>query len=204
MYKSWYKGSMPKVGEVSSSLKKIASQISRDCNIKKIYVWGSYAKNIHKPDFPLRDLDIIAETDLEYEDLLSIIELPQLPFNLKKAQIEKEGLNSNAINFTKSFTKISFFNMDHWAFSNNGNLLHWGPILEDAKDWNETNKEIENKILKETGLSRKDLIKMGNTKRNRWKTLYDYHFDRILSGIPNGWYMSCQNKKDIKNKIIEI
>jgi predicted nucleotidyltransferase len=195
---------MPKVAEVSFSIKKIAKQICSDCKINKIYVWGSYAKNKNKPDFPLRDLDIITETNLEYEDLLAISDIPQLPFNLKKAQIEKEGLNSDAINFTKSFLKISYFNMDHWAFSNNGNLLHWGPILEDAKDWNETNKEIEKKILKETGLLRKDLVKAGTNKKNNWKTLYDYYFDKILSGVPNGWYLSCQNKNDISNDIVEI
>jgi len=204
MSKSWYSNSMPKVTEVSSFIKKIAEQVSCDCKIKKIYAWGSYVKNINKPDFPLRDLDVIAETDFEYEDLLAITELPQLPFNLKKSQIEKEGLNSDAIDFTKSFTKISCFNIDHWAFANNGNLLHWGPILEDAKDWDETNKDIEKKILKETGFSREDLIKIGNTKRNKWKTLYDYHFDRILSGVPNGWYLSVQNKKDIEKDILEI
>jgi len=134
MKNSWYSKSMPKVKEITSNLTSLAHDLYKINGIQKVYIFGSYAKNKNKPNCSIRDLDIIAQTDFNHEDLLSIIDKPILPFNLKKAQLEEEGFDPDVVQFTKDFTKITSYNIDHWASGSKGEILHWGALLENEKE----------------------------------------------------------------------
>jgi len=204
MFNSWYKKSMPKVKEIKNNLISLASDLYKINGINKIYVWGSYAENKDKPNCAIRDLDIIAQTDFEYEDLLSITDPSTLPFNLKQAQLEEEGFNPDAVQFTKDFIKISSYNIDHWASGKNGEIVHWGALLEDENEWKEIKEEAERYALQETGILRKKIAQVNEENKSRWCTAYDYYFNKILSNIPLGWYASTHNIKDIQKDIIEI
>jgi len=204
MFNSWYKKAMPKVKDIKSNLSSLASDLYNISGINKFYIWGSYAKNKDKPNCAIRDLDIIAQTDFEYEDLLSITDPSTLPFNLKKAQLEEEGFNPDAFQFTKEFIKISSYNIDHWASAKKGEIVHWGALLEDEKEWKEIKEEAERYALQETGILRKKIARVDEEKKYRWCNAYDHYFNKILSNIPLGWYVSTHNIKDIKNDIIEI
>jgi len=204
MSNSWYLKSMPKVKEIKDNLVSLADSLHKIDGIKKIYIWGSYAKNINNPNCTVRDLDIIAQTDFHYEDLLSIIDKPVLPFNLKKAQLEEEGFNPDVVKFTKDFTNITSYNIDHWASGKKGELLHWGALLEDEEEWEEIKQEAERYALKETGIERIKIAKLNEEKKFGWKTAYDYYFNKMLSNIPLGWYSSSSNLKNIQKDLIEI
>jgi len=199
---SWYKGLTPKVIDVKSSIKDLALKIKEIEGVKHVLVWGSFVKNKNVPDYPLRDLDIIAVASIPSEDLIAIVDDSTL--SLKVSQLEEDGFNPLAINFTKKFTEIEDFNMDHWAISKDKKLLHYGPITDNREEWKDVNKEAEKSAIKETGMTKYNLRKASAEVQQTWYTIYRKHFDNYHGKMPNGWYESEQEVKDILKETQKI
>ncbi len=107
MGNSWYKKSMPTIITVEANINNIAKNISDINGVKSVLVWGSFVKNAKKKNSVIRDLDIIAVSDIFSEDLLSITnDNIYSPFNLSVTELEDEGFDPKAVQFTKSFIKI--------------------------------------------------------------------------------------------------
>ena len=65
---------MPQIKDITPSLAKITEEIKKIPEIKKIYIWGDYAIYKDKPNARIKNVDIIASTNLFSEDLLAIDE----------------------------------------------------------------------------------------------------------------------------------
>lgn len=202
MGNSWYKKSMLTVQTVKANIKDIANKIESIEGVKKIYAWGSFARNIKSKDYILRDLDIIVKTDFISGDLLSISEEPINLFNLKQSSLIEEGFNPRAISFTKEYLKFKDFNIDHWAISKDNKLLHWGPTLESKSDYDAIKKEAEFYADLTVGKDRFSLN--SNQKKKRWLNEHDHHLEKYLEGMPDGWYLSSEKVKDILENTIII
>lgn len=196
---SWYKNSMPKIKDVIKHLNVICNDISNITHVKKAYVWGSFLDNYNNKNFPLRDLDIIVKTNIISDDLLSV---DKGSFSLKKEAAIDLGFDPDSISFTKQYTNISNFNIDHWAISKDNKLLHWGPFIESKHEWDELKKEAEHYAEEVLGEKRQN-IKSAN-KLNKWMSEHDFHISLYLKEMPQGWYESEQNFNDIKDLIKEI
>ena len=192
---SWYKKSMPMVKDVKPYLKDIYAKISKIKGVTDVYICGSLSKNINNPLFRLRDIDIIAVNNLHSEDLLSITDYNPSLFNLKIANLEEEGYDPNAIEFTKDFIAVN--NIDHWAVSKDNFLLHWGAMIEDKEEWDEIKQEAENSAEYITGISRKRLSKASSDNIKEWVYNHDKYIKNILSDMPNGWYRSSYSVSKI-------
>ena len=194
MHQNWYKNSMPKIKEAQIALPKICNDIKKINGVKNVFVFGSFTQNESNPNFPIRDLDIIAQTNFDSGDLLSISNENSF---LSEKDMESEGFNPKAISFTKQFIKISDFNIDHWAISKNKNLLHWGAMNEDKDEWENVKKDAEEYANKQTGLVRSKL--KCDKNKFAWKTEHDYFMELYLKDIPVGWYQSNCKIKEILN-----
>lgn len=190
---SWYKKSMPKVGTIKPHLDDIAKHISEINGVNSVLVWGSFAKNASNPNFVLKDIDIIAVTNLFSEDLLAISkEGLNSPFSLTIAQLEEEGFEPNAVEFTNKFINLKEYNIDHWAISDDRKLLHWGPTIETKEDWEDLKKKAEAYAEQTTNVNREKLVQANQSDKNKWSIKYDHFINKYLSGIPEGWYeASC-------------
>lgn len=202
MSNSWYKKSMPTIKIVKSSISDITKKISDIQGVKEVYAWGSYSKNINNVNYPIRDLDIIVKTNFISEDLLSISENPVLPFNLKASSLIEEGYNPKVVKFSKDFTSIKNFNIDHWVISKDKKVLHWGPTFETREEWESVKREAENFAKISTGLDRSKLN--SDLKKQKWQNEHDYHINIFMSEMPNGWYQTSCKIKDIEEQFINL
>lgn len=202
MSNSWYKKSMPTIKIVKASIDDIAEKIAKIQGIKEIYAWGSYVENLNNINYPIRDLDIVVKTNFISEDLLSISEDPILPFNIKTSSLIEEGYNPKAVKFSKDFILVKDFNIDHWVISKNKKLLHWGPTFDTKEEWDSIKKEAEAFAEKSTGLDRNKLN--SDIKKQKWQNEHDYHLNIFMAEMPNGWYQSNCNIKDIKDQLSKI
>jgi predicted nucleotidyltransferase len=200
MGNSWYKKSMPKVSMVKPHLQSIAKKISDIDGVKSIYVWGSFAKNENKPNFILKDIDIIASTDIFSEDLLSITNNEiNSPFNITATQLEDDGFDPKAVKFTKAFTSVRDYNVDHWAISKDEKLLHWGPVPETKEDSEEIKAQAEQYAEKVTDKTRKQLVTASQSEKDTWSIRYDHFMNKSLSGMPQGWFVTeCKVEEILK------
>ena len=196
MGNSWYKKSMPKISLVKENIDNIVKKILKINGVKSVFAWGSFVKN--KPNSVIRDLDLIASTDIFSEDLLSITDDEiNSPFNLSTTQLENEGFDPKAVKFTKSFLAIKDYNVDHWAMSNDKKIFHWGACIENKDHWNEIKEKAEKYAKEETSVDRKSLNKANQRMKNRWTAKYDHWVSKYLMGIPQGWFELKYDVNDV-------
>jgi hypothetical protein len=194
---------MPKVKDIKPLIGNIAKSIMDINGVKSVFVWGSFAENINKPSFIIRDLDIIAKNNFLSEDLISIIDDKNSPLKIASVeQLKEEGFDPNAVDFTRRFLDIKNYNIDHWAISKDNKLLHWGAIIDE--DWDEVKKEAEKYASFIIGTKRNKLNKKSQNSKNRWSMMYDHYTNKYLNNSPQGWYLSELKISEISQKIIKI
>jgi hypothetical protein len=200
MGNSWYKKSMPTIVTVEANINNIAKNISEIDGVKSVLVWGSFVKNAQKKNSVIRDLDIIAVSNIFSEDLLSITDDNiYSPFNLSVPELEDEGFDPKAVQFTKAFINIKDYNVDHWAISSDKKLLHWGAFIENKDHWEEIKEQAEKHAQKETKTNRKNLHKASQLTKNRWTNNYNHWVNKHLAGMPEGWYeLKCDINEILK------
>ena len=198
MGNSWYKKSMPKIATVKSNIKDMASHIIDIEGVKSVRVFGSFIKHANSPNYALKDIDLIAVTNIFSEDLISITDDDiYSPFNLTTAQLEDDGFDPKAVNFTKKFIKLKDYNIDHWAISSDKKILHWGSSIENKQDWDEIKIEAERYAENQTNLDRKKLSYANQKQKDNWSMLYDHYISKYMSNVPEGWFLSDCNIDDV-------
>jgi len=204
MRETWYKKCMPKIKDVEKQLPSIISNIKKINGIKSVYAWGSYRNNYEDPDFRIKDLDIIARTSFNSEDLISISD-KIIDAGLNDLLLIEQGYDPNVVKFSGEFIKIKDFNIDHWAITEDNKLLHWGAIVVDKEESDDFNKEAEKYAQKETGINRNKINKSSLQKRNSWYNSYHTFITKFFSNMPSGWYCSTEtNIRDILKNSMKI
>jgi len=197
---------MPKVADIKKKLPALAKNIIGIDGVSSVLVLGSYVDNKDKPDYILRDVDILAVVDIPSEDLLSIItgENDNNVFKMSKTDLENDGYNPIAVSFTKKFTSICSDNIDHWALCSDNNILHYGPIHDDLIEWQENKDKAEKHANMKTGINRKKLAKARQALKDDWYQRFKERFNLSLTSCPCGWYKSSLLKSDIIEKTIKL
>ena len=187
---SWYKRAMPTVKDLIPVIGDVCKQIKSIPGVNSVYVWGSYIEHLAQPDYVVKDVDVIASTDFDSGDLLAIDNSRYSALRIKPADLEDEGFNPKAVGFTKRFLSFEQYNVDHWATSSDGKLIHWGAIPDNQEEWHELHIEAEKRACKDTGFSRAQLLAVSDAKRKEWKTAYDQYIKKYLAASTTGWYPS--------------
>lgn len=187
---------MPRIKDVKPHLSNIIEDIRNLEGVKFIYAWGSYVTNHSNPNFRVKDIDIIVETDFNSGDLLAIDNKILTGHNTQE-YLEEQGYYPPALKFSNNFIKLKKYNVDHWAISSDHKLLHWGPILVNKAESEEMNKEAENYTLKRTGYNRTKINKSSDETRQNWYRIYYNYIDKNFIDMPSGWYKT--EDIDIKN-----
>ena len=195
---------MPRIKDVEPHLKNLFEDITLMGEIKGIYVWGSYSENINNPDFRIKDVDIIARTKFNSGDLISI-DNNIIEQDNSDDYLENQGYDPLSVRFSKKFTNIKKFNIDHWAISTDRKLLHWGPVFVSREESDDVNKEAEKYAIDITGLSRNKINKSSESDIKNWYQLYYNYIKQQFEGMPSGWYKVDDIKiKDILNSAIKL
>jgi hypothetical protein len=201
---TWYQKCMPRIKDVEPHLKNLFKEMFSMEQIKGMYVWGSYSKNIKNPNFRIKDIDVIARTKFNSGDLISIDEKITKESHSDN-YLENQGYDPLSIKFSKNFTDIKKFNIDHWALSSDRKLLHWGPVLMNREESEEINEQGEKYASDITGINRKKINKSSEDKRKGWYQLYYNYITQQFQGMPSGWYKVEDMKiKDILEDAIKI
>lgn len=188
---------MPTVREVSDQINQACAELKAVKGVNGVYLWGSYAQHISDPNYVIKDVDIIAATEFDSGDLFAIDASQYGALKLPPRDLEDFGFNPLAVAFTKRFLSLEKYNIDHWATSSDGKLLHWGIIPDNQEEWLELHTAAENRAKEITGLDRKDLCSSNDAKRKEWKIAYDKYVKKYLSNGTTGWFAS-------KNDVTEI
>ncbi len=201
---TWYQNIMPRIKDVAPNINNLFKDILSDDNVKGIYVWGSYSKNISKPNFRIKDVDIICRTKLHSGDLISIND--EIISDLcTDRYLEKQGYDPSTVKFSKNFVNIKKYNIDHWAISGDRKLLHWGAILENKENSENLNNEAEEYVIKKTGLNRKKINRASKNNRKNWYEMYSSYINKNFENMPTGWYqVEDMRIKDILKNAIKI
>ena len=201
---TWYQKCMPRIKDVEPHLKNLFKEIFSIEQIKGLYVWGSYSKNIKNSNFRVKDVDVIARTKFNSGDLISIGE-KIIKENNSDDYLENQGYDPLSIKFSKNFVDIKKFNIDHWAISSDRKLLHWGPVLINREESDEINEEAEKYAINVTGISRKKINKSSEIDIKNWYQIYCNYISQQFQGMPSGWYKVEDMKiKDILDGSIKI
>lgn len=172
--------------------------------VKGLYVWGSLARNVKKPNFRVRDIDVLARTRFHSGDLISIDE-NIIKQNLSDEALENLGYDPIAVAFSKELTKTAKYNFDYWAISADRKLLHWGPILINPQESQEMNKEASEYAEKETGVDRREINKSAEHVRKNWYQSFSKYINLQFEGMPSGWYKTEDIKiKDILKTAVKL
>jgi len=201
---AWYKKSLLKVKDIKPHLMSIAKLILNINDVECVYVWGSYSKNKNSPDYIIKNLDLISKTKLFSEDFISIIDDESSPLKIAESKLEDEGFDPRVVLITKELLKIKRHYIDPWIISSDKKLLHWGPVVNDVEEWNETKQLAEKYANFEMNLTKNKLKKASDSIQNRWKVLYDHHINKYLRGIPNGWYELQYEYNQLLNEMEKI
>lgn len=196
---SWYKRAMPSRKDLSPIIDDICKQIRAIGGVTAVHVWGSYVDQ-KDPNYPIKDLDIIASTAFDAGDLMAIDNSRYSALRIRPTELEDEGFNPKAVGFTKQFLSFEKYNVDHWAASKDGKLLHWGAIPESNEDWAELHTEAESRAEKDTGLKRTQLVKCSDDRRKDWKRAYDSYLSMVISSKSAGWCPTEHAIGDILNR----
>lgn len=195
---------MPTISDLAPVIDGVCKEIKSITGVNRVYLWGSYIEHIDKPNYAVKDVDIIASTEFDVGDLLAIDNSKYSALRLHPNDLEDEGFNPQAVNFTKRFLTYSKYNVDHWAVSKNGKLLHWGAMPENQEDWAELHKEAENRAYELSGIKRADLYKTSTENRREWRDVYDGYISSFLSKKATGWCQSQHRFEEISEKVKEI
>ena len=190
---SWFEKYMPKVKDIQPYIVDAVSSFKKIEGVKSLHIWGSYARNINKPNFRVRDIDLLAKTNFHSGDLLAI-DNKIIKECCSDNYLENQGYDPSAIKFSKEFLALTKYNIDCWAISNDRKLVHWGPICVNKKESEDVNKEAEIYANKSTGTERKKINKSADHIRTNWYNHYCHYLDQCFEGMPTGWYKT----EDIK------
>ena len=195
---------MPKVKDIKPYINDTISSLKKADGVKGLYIWGSYAKNIEKPNFRVRDIDVLAKTQFHSGDLLAI-DNKIIKALCSNGYLENQGYDPAAIKFSKQFLTLSKYNIDCWALSEDRKLLHWGALCVNKKESEEVNKEAEQYANKTTGTERKKINKSAEHERKNWYNHYCRYLDQCFEGMPTGWYKTEDIKiRKITSQAIKI
>ena len=195
---------MPKIKDVKANISDILDKFKTTEGVKSLYLWGSYAKNISNQNFRVRDIDVLAKTAFNSGDLLSI-DKKIIDSTYANEYLEDQGYDPIAVKFSKNFTELLKCNVDCWAISNDRKLLHWGPILINALDSNNVNKEAEKYASSFVGMNRKRINRSSEQYRKNWFEHYVKYVNKCFEGMPTGWYKTEDIKvRDITSQAIKI
>lgn len=201
---SWYSKCMPKIKDVKPHIKKTLSSLKDVDGVKSIYIWGSYARNINKPNFRVKDIDVLARTSFHSGDLLAINN-DIVKSICSDNYLENQGYDPDTIKFSKHFLRFSKYNVDCWAISNDRKLVHWGPICMNKKESEEISKEAERYASNNTGRDKKRIDKAASHIRENWYDHYCRYLDSCFEGMPTGWYKTENIKvKNILSQAIKL
>ncbi len=201
---SWFEKCMPKVKDIKPHIIEAVSSLKEEDGVKALYIWGSYAKNIDKPNFRVRDIDILAKTEFHSGDLLAI-DNKIIKSYCSDSYLENQGYDPLAVKFSKKFLTLSKYNIDSWAISSDRKLVHWGPICVNKKESEDINKEAEEYANKIAGTKRKKINKSSEHIRNNWYNHYCHYLDQCFEGMPTGWYRTEDIKiREITSQAIKI
>tara|TARA_Y100000310_G_scaffold326019_1_gene390347 strand:+ start:3765 stop:4382 length:618 start_codon:yes stop_codon:yes gene_type:complete len=201
---NWYTKCLPTIKNLSSSVNNILQEIKKADEVKNVYLWGSYAKNIKNSSFRVKDVDVLAQTSINSEDLVSI---DKLIISEKKTseELQDEGFDPAAVAFSKKIASLDFPLLDMWVISGDNKLVHWGAIEQGRKESDEIKKEAETFAENQTGLSVKKVSLATESRRTNWYSNFHNHYSKQLSGMPSGWYISDEKdiKSILKNEVIK-
>ena len=201
---SWYKKCMPKIKDVQPHIKEIVSSLKNAEGVKSMHIWGSYSKNIDKPNTRIKDIDILARTSFHSGDLLAI-DNKIVKSICSNSYLENQGYDPSAIKFSKQFLTFAKYNVDCWAISEDRKLVHWGPICVNKKESEDINKEAERYASKNTGTEKKKINKSAEHVRKNWYKHYCSYLDQCFEGMPTGWYKTEDIKvREILSQTIKI
>jgi predicted nucleotidyltransferase len=184
---TWFKKSMPRVKQVKPILLDLAQRVKSIASVDSVLLWGSMAKFAEKPNFVVRDIDLIAVTQLFSEDLLSITDDA---LKMASSELEEQGFDAKSVLFTRQFIAMKDFNIDHWLISSDKKLLHWGALLDSREEWDELRSDAEDYAKFMTGYGRGKLKSASQDMRDRWSLMYQHHVNKEIAGIPSGWYQA--------------
>lgn len=195
---------MPTVKDLSPHVTTACEEIKRLPGVTAVYLFGSYANNLDKPNYVVKDVDVIAATKFDSGDLLAIDNSRYSALRISPLDLEDEGFNPEAVTFTKRFLGYEKYNVDHWAASSDGVLLHWGVIADSRDEWQELHEKAEKKAETLTGLKRAELRTKDLEARKDWKRAYDQYISKFLETSTTGWYPSDHSVDDIISKAQKI
>jgi hypothetical protein len=188
---NWYSRSMPTIKDVAPYIEEVAKVIRAMTGVKGVYITGSFLEQNHKPDYPIKDIDIIAMTAFDSGDLMAIDAGSDSPLKMSPTDLQDFGFDSQAVAFTKSYTAIKDFNVDHWAASADGKLLHWGAIPETIDEWKEVHESAEKHAHKVTGYNRLKVAKQPVESKQQWFDAFSQAVERAVGKKHVlGWYPS--------------
>lgn len=201
---SWYEKCMPKIKEAKPYIEKTVSSLKDVEGVKSVHLWGSYSKNITKPNIRVKDIDVLAKTIFHSGDLLAI-DNKILSNICSDNYLENQGYDPLAIKFSKKFLTFAKYNIDCWAISGDRKLVHWGPICVNKKESEDINKEAERYANITSGTEKKAIIKSTEHARKNWYNHYCFYLNQCFEGMPTGWYQTENIKvKDILAQTIKI
>jgi hypothetical protein len=194
---------MPKIKDVKPHIYSSLKEFKSTTGVKKIYIWGSYSKNIDNPEYRVRDIDILSKTTFNSDDLVSI-DNNIVTSSFSNEHLENQGYDPLAVWFSKKFLGISK-NIDCWAISADKKLLHWGPIFINKQESEEMHVEAEAYANKLTGVERKKVNKSSEAIVTNWYNTYCSYVNQCFKDMPTGWYQTESIKiKDILTDAIKI
>jgi len=199
--KNWYINALPTIKDLHLQVEEAAKQIAKIEGVKSVYAFGSFAKNFQQKDTRVKDVDIIAKTNIFSEDLISIDTnlLKQCKYKINEDKLAEEGFDPVSVRFSIDYTSIQQPCIDHWVLSSDNKLLHWGGIVENREEHEELKKDAENYADKQNGFNLSHCKKTSESQRKNWIESYSDYVHRFISGVPSGWYLSTE--KDIKTII---
>lgn len=195
---------MPTIKDLSPVVSEICQQVRQIGGVTGVYIWGSYLDHKDQPNYVVKDLDVIASTSFDSGDLLAIDNSKYSALKIRPDELEDEGFNPQAVSFTKRFLDFNRYNVDHWASSSDGKLLHWGAIPDNQEEWAELHAQAEKRASKATGVKRADLRLRSDEQRKSWKQVYDQYITKYLESNTTGWYPSDHLFADILSKALKM
>ena len=195
---------MPKIKDIEPYITDTISCLKKEEGVKSLYVWGSYARNIDKPNFRVRDIDVLAKTKFHSGDMLAIDN--KITKSLcSDNYLENQGYDPRAVKFSKKFLTFAKYNIDCWALTADRKLVHWGPVCVNKKESEDINKEAEQFANKSIGIERKKINKSAEHVRKNWYDHYCRYLDQCFEGMPTGWYRTEDIKvREIISQAIKI
>ena len=195
---------MPRVKEIKPYISKLAEDIKDIGGVRSVYIWGSYYRNNKNPDFRVKDIDIIAKTHINSEDLVSV-DNDIINKLCTKKYLEERGYDPKAVEFSKNFINLIKHNIDHCAISSDNKLLHRGEISVNREESDEVNKMAEKHAAEQTGKNRKKINKSSEANRKNWYKYYNNYINSYFGDMPTGWYLSnVDNIKEILDNAMKI